>query len=272
MIEKFLFFEDVYRSSCLILLFFAILKLLEVRRGESGLFPVPWGLKEALVIAVALLFLPTALSAALGVAFSGDYRAELSFPITSCTMQIFLLSRVLSGLAIASLVILLFNRFKVLRKDVGFRRASLLQITVWPVIGIGALFIFSVSYNELLARVFKISIPRQYIAFLFDSAEYVYQYILLVFYLVIVTPVVEEVIFRSFFFNTLRKYVNVWGAILLSSLLFALFHFQIATLVPLSFIGVVLAYLYKRSGSILPAIVAHSLNNLLACVLVIIAT
>ena len=85
-------------------------------------------------------------------------------------------------------------------------------------------------------------------------------------------PVSEEILFRGYAFHALRGSVRSerGGLIVaygLSTLLFTLPHAlgvtqgTIGLLVPLFLIGLVLAFLVHRTGSLLPCIIAHALNN-----------
>jgi uncharacterized protein len=85
-------------------------------------------------------------------------------------------------------------------------------------------------------------------------------------------PLSEEVLFRGYGFNALRRTLpSERGGLLLaylgSALLFTLPHAlavtqgTIALLIPLFVIGLALAWLMHYTGSLLPCIVAHAMNN-----------
>jgi len=72
----------------------------------------------------------------------------------------------------------------------------------------------------------------------------------------------EELLFRGLIFNYIRREETESKAFLWSSVLFALMHLR-PTTVPLVFLlGLLCAWLYKRSGSLLPPIIAHLMYNL----------
>ncbi|MEZ4592013.1 MAG: type II CAAX endopeptidase family protein [Chloroflexota bacterium] len=84
---------------------------------------------------------------------------------------------------------------------------------------------------------------------------------------VLVVPLWEEFFFRGFIHNALRNRLGLWAAILLSSLLFGLFH-----IIPLQALGafllaIPLAWAYEKSGSLWLVIYLHALNNLIAFLL-----
>ncbi|CAI0444678.1 unnamed protein product [Linum tenue] len=74
-------------------------------------------------------------------------------------------------------------------------------------------------------------------------------------------PVWEEIVFRGFLLPSLTKYMPVWCAILVSSVAFALAHFNVQRMLPLVFLGVVMGVVFARSRNLLPPILLHSLWN-----------
>ena len=87
----------------------------------------------------------------------------------------------------------------------------------------------------------------------------------LIFVIVIVAPVVEELLFRGIIFS---RWANKWGAkraIIFSSLLFGVLHLE-GTLGAFVF-GVVMCLLYLRTRTLLIPIACHMLNNAIAVAL-----
>ncbi|MBO3459042.1 CPBP family intramembrane metalloprotease [Aetokthonos hydrillicola Thurmond2011] len=77
----------------------------------------------------------------------------------------------------------------------------------------------------------------------------------------IAAPLFEEFLFRGFLLPSLTRYLSVWGAILVSSLLFAIAHLSLSEILPLFALGVVLAIVYTRSRNLLAPMLLHSLWN-----------
>ncbi len=90
------------------------------------------------------------------------------------------------------------------------------------------------------------------------------EYGLAFFILVIVAPFAEEVLFRGYLFGKLRKYAPLWVSILVTSLLFAIVHFQWNVGVDVFALSIVLCLLRVVSGSLWPSILLHTLKNGLA--------
>ncbi|KAI3933536.1 hypothetical protein MKX01_032641 [Papaver californicum] len=74
-------------------------------------------------------------------------------------------------------------------------------------------------------------------------------------------PVWEEIVFRGFLLPSLTKYMPVWCAILVSSVAFALAHFNAQRMLPLIFLGMVMGTVFARSRNLLASMLLHSLWN-----------
>jgi len=82
----------------------------------------------------------------------------------------------------------------------------------------------------------------------------------------VVAPISEELFFRGMVFSGLRLRFALWPAAIISGLIFGLPHVFTGPLaaIPLSALGVALAWLYERTGSLWPCVFAHVINNSLA--------
>ena len=77
----------------------------------------------------------------------------------------------------------------------------------------------------------------------------------------ICAPLFEEFIFRGFLLPALTNYLPVWGAVIVSSLVFAMAHLSLSEVLPLATLGIVLGAVYTRSRNLLAPILLHSLWN-----------
>jgi CAAX protease family protein len=84
--------------------------------------------------------------------------------------------------------------------------------------------------------------------------------------IVVAAPISEEVCFRGMLFGGLRTRLPRLAAALISALVFGGLHATtgISAVPPLIFFGFLLALLYERTGSIVPGILLHMLNNSIA--------
>ena len=80
-------------------------------------------------------------------------------------------------------------------------------------------------------------------------------------------PIMEEICFRGLVLEGLLKTrCRPWLAILISALLFALLHGLGANFVTAMLFGILVGWLYWRTGSIIPGIIIHITNNSLTAI------
>lgn len=77
----------------------------------------------------------------------------------------------------------------------------------------------------------------------------------------IAAPLFEEVLFRGFLLPSLTRYMPVWGAIVLSSFIFAAAHLSLSEILPLMVLGMILGVVYTRSRNLLAPMLLHSAWN-----------
>ena len=83
----------------------------------------------------------------------------------------------------------------------------------------------------------------------------------------------EELFFRGFMFGTIRNMgASLWPAAVITSVVWASLHLSggnLGVVAILAAFGIVLAWLYERSGSLWVPIAAHALNNTVAFILLL---
>lgn len=79
-------------------------------------------------------------------------------------------------------------------------------------------------------------------------------------------PIVEEMVFRGAILRALLQWKpgRKWLMIVLSALIFALVHINPAQMPHAFLIGILLGWMYMRTGSIVPGVVYHWTNNTIA--------
>lgn len=80
------------------------------------------------------------------------------------------------------------------------------------------------------------------------------------------TPVAEELIFRGVLTNLFFQVDRFWLKVILSGVVFSCAHLStnIISFATYCFMGMVLAYVYQRSGDLRNSIGLHALNNIIA--------
>lgn len=80
----------------------------------------------------------------------------------------------------------------------------------------------------------------------------------------VVPAVCEELLFRGVVLRAFASRFVPYVAIILSSLVFAAYHLSVVQFIPTLTLGLVLGVLAWRAASVIPAMLAHVLNNALA--------
>ena len=121
------------------------------------------------------------------------------------------------------------------------------------------------SYTAIaLALPFEILKPESNVPQeLFDHAAVVP---LAVFFILVVAPLTEEMFFRGFLFQGFESSWGFWPGALVSGGIFSLIHGSIGLLPPFLAIGVLLAWVQRRTGSLWNAIAVHFMFNAISLI------
>ena len=144
---------------------------------------------------------------------------------------------------------------------IGFRRSNIMLYFVYSVVGFLVVVLFSSMLNFLFG-----SVTPPMPAF-FENADFVFLrkvYLLTL----IAAPFGEEIFFRGFLQNILTKQLGIKIGVFLSALLFAVLHtgyweYSAAFLSVLFFV-LSLSFVRLQTHSLIPCIMIHLFNNLLA--------
>jgi membrane protease YdiL (CAAX protease family) len=208
-----------------------------------------WG--PGLAVAGVLLALSAGLVLALPVVLvdqppSGDELSDTANALVQLATAI--------GFLVVPLGVALTRGAPTLReawRRLGVRRFPL-SATKWMLAAIGAYLLFAAVYVALVGE------PKQE-----DIAEELGPVPMQVLLIVIAAPISEEVCFRGMLFGGLRERMPRLAAALVSGLVFGALHAAtgVSTVPVLVGFGFILALLYEKTGSIVPGIVLHMLNN-----------
>jgi len=84
----------------------------------------------------------------------------------------------------------------------------------------------------------------------------------------VLAPIAEEIYFRGYLF---RSYFQARGPLVAygaTSVLFALLHLNLTALLPILALSLIFCFAYQKTGSIVPSVIGHALNNTAAfCIL-----
>lgn len=172
-----------------------------------------------------------------------------------------------TALADAALLVVLFGLARWLLRTgplgLGFRAPTYAELRFALVVA-PAIWIGSILVNIVQIRVLG---PRpQSLVVSFGAHQGLEAFVLDLITGAVVAPLAEEPLFRGLVLAGLAQRVPFAAAAVVSSLLFALTH-GVGVLAPIFALGLGLAYLYRRTGTLWAPILAHALVNAISLVI-----
>ena len=227
------------------------------RRGHPPRPQVPWTPRHVVIslVVVAVIF-GTAIAAILGLVEFVD--------IEGWGEHVVLLAAVI--LLHGSMLLTVWF-FAVRPRDgrwalLGFRRVKPISTTLIVVFGVAIAQSAVVGYTLLVQQLgidFLIpsDLPREW-------ADAPVSFAIIAISAVIVAPLVEEIFFRGFMYQALRRTMAILPAALLTSLVFGIAHIDPAIIIPIAVVGMILLGIYRWTGNLWSSIITHAGYNAVA--------
>ena len=243
-----------------------------VRPARPIVFPdAPWGVGEALLI----FFLSMALAAAFSVAIFYLFLRQIASPTTAVILLLFLSSCILYAFLLAGTFYSVKYRHGSTPSALGLRLHGMGKGLVWAV-GLGLpLFVAAMGLAYLSEKVIqptRVDYVSKTLSKTSSGGVSISLVVLLVFTLVVLAPVCEEIFFRGYLYPALRNRMDMQPAMILNSLLFAAVHFELVGFLSRLVLAYGLCYLYEKNRTIAAPVVGHSLYNGLIVLLALLGT
>jgi membrane protease YdiL (CAAX protease family) len=84
-------------------------------------------------------------------------------------------------------------------------------------------------------------------------------------------PIAEEIFFRGFMYSAVKKTFGIFWAMIVTSAIFSILHTHIVGFFPIMALGLLLAYLYEKTGSLVSCMSVHIAHNIGMVILVFLA-
>ncbi len=138
-------------------------------------------------------------------------------------------------------------------------RLSRKDILLLAVLGIALNFTMGGILNILPARV-----SRSYVeSYSVIASGSIYETVIV---MAIITPILEEILFRGIFQRKLGEHLGEGFGLIAAACVFGFMHFNIVWSIYSGIIGFLLGAVYLYYGSVLPGAVVHCFFNLVSCV------
>lgn len=217
-----------------------------------------WGPVLALLSAFLLALFAFAIIAGVADAVGGG--VELDEPPPGVTIGATLVQN--AALVVFAVLFAAIGGRRPTREDFGLRRVSFWSGLGWAAASLGAFYLFSFVWAIALNVDEQDDLAQQLGAG--DSTLNLVAVALLV---AVAAPIGEEFFFRGYFFPALGRRLGLIPAALAVGIVFGTIHAggtSAVFLVPLAVFGFLLCLLFHRTGSLLPCMGLHALNNAVA--------
>ena len=244
----------------------------EILRKMLGIRPPDWKMSEIVKMLILALAVSYILFVGFGI-FMGILQsltqAEFSFYKNINFRMIF--DTIILDLALFLVIIYFlrevhksnFSAFGFVKKNTArnILYGAAGYVVIVPVILVMGIVIYAVL------NVLKMKPPPQPIVQLFLAEKNVALVFISGVVAAIFGPVIEEIFFRGVMYNAVKKKIGIFWGVLITSVLFSFLHthamsYFLVGFIPITILGAMLAYLYEKTGSLIPSITMHILNNI----------
>ena len=154
-----------------------------------------------------------------------------------------------------------FKKYRTTKSDIGLNRLpSWTDILLTPA-GLVVYLICSSLLIFAASKVFPWFDIDQAQDVGFNQISQRYEYILAFVSLVVIAPIAEEIIFRGYLYGKLKKFVPIWIAILVTSIIFGAIHGAWNLAIDTFVLSIVLCSLREMTGNIWASILLHMVKN-----------
>ena len=213
------------------------------RPGPTALLILALVVASGAVLAIGLTILWPAISQTRSVPVVGAIVVQLILEVLVVAIIIAALPR-LSGFSLGEL---------------GFRALRASDV-LYGVVGAVAMLILVQGSSALVERLTH-QVHEQQVVELFKQLRAPGTIWFFSIFAACIAPIAEETIFRVFLFNVAMRYGGFWVGAIVSGVCFGAVHGDPYAFVPLALGGVLLCYIYYRSGSAFASMISHGLFN-----------
>ena len=225
-----------------------------IPKGIPAGKPVLWGISDIVRIGVIVVFAGYMLSAISALA---HFNADLNLRMILGTFFI----DITAGAAILYFALVKYKE-KLSSLGLGifdFYKNVFSGITAY--IFMLPVLITALILSMLILNVLGYKPPSQPVFDMFFEEKRSSVILFLAVFVSVLGPVIEEIFFRGFLYNAVKKRFGILSGALLSGALFSILHTNIVGFLPILILGILMAFLYETTGSLVASMSVHILHN-----------
>lgn len=215
----------------------------------------PWTAAAAFAVGIALTLMGVIVVGIVGTIFGASFDdPPPAVNIIATVVQ--------DGAFVGAAVLMASRSGRVLPAQFGFVRTRIRLALGWMTAAFVAYAVLGQLWAQLIDTSKTDKLPDS-----LGADESVVALVAVCVLVTVVAPLAEEVFFRGYFFGALRNWRGPWPAAILTGLVFGGVHAgsaDVVFLVPLAVLGFLLCVVRWQTGSLLPCIALHAINNGLA--------
>lgn len=225
--------------------------------------PCPWNIADILKV-FALYFLMMGVGSAMLLAIARRLLGDDPFALYGTNTVALVLSLLTNGLSCLFIIYIVSIRHRQPVSTLGITlmdwqknlsRGLVRYMVILPVIVTVGFLV------ELMTKSMGITPHHQEVVLRFLGERSYLGMVAIIAFGTLVGPVAEEVLFRGFLQPALRDVMGSTRAIVVTSLLFALVHFNAYIFPQIFILGLLLGYLYEETGTLVAPVSVHVLHN-----------
>lgn len=227
----------------------------QVSWNQEGLVPSrPYGAADLLVLAI------------LGTLFIGTMAAGSGENADASISSAAIVASMVFSLVVCAGLLLYLNRMRGLNPAELFGlqnihwRSLLKVVLIFALICVVSVSLVSILVSHWLQQVWPDLQPQQMVE-TFQASSSIGLKLLVIVAAVIIAPLSEEILFRGFVYGVLKRYTDAPFAALSSSLMFAIIHMHLGSLLPLCMLAVLFCIAYEITGCLLVPMLLHIIFN-----------
>ena len=230
--------------------------------------PVPWSTADVAVVVVLYFILLLTCDYAMQT-----FRIEAAFPFERATM-IDVVCRMSVNIAAVFYVFQVVFRVRDASSEAlglssrelvkNCRRGIAAYLMCCPILILSSRLVNHVLKLEWIRDFLKAAgfgLERQTIVSVWERMESWPLILTLSIFAVVIAPVTEEIFFRGFLQQAIRRRRGEFASIAITALIFAAVHMNLRFFVPLALLGGLLSYLFARTGTLAAPLLVHALHN-----------